>query len=94
MIGTEQSLSPALQEKLLTRSALRLGIDASTFDVVADNLRALEALWFNAFLQQYELFGPETDSLALYRAFRENAINAMLESEDPRGETYTATAPF
>jgi hypothetical protein len=79
MIGTEQSLSPALQEKLLTRSALRLGIDASTFDVVAENLRAFETLWFNAFLQQYELFGSDTDSLALYRAFREDRINALLD---------------
>ena len=81
MMEMEQSLSPALQEKLLTRSALRLGIDASTFDVVAENLRALENLWFRDFLKSGFRSGmPERDVYA-YRAYREARIQALLEPE-------------
>jgi hypothetical protein len=79
MIGTEQSLSPALQEKLLTRSALRLGIDASTFDVVAENLRTLETIWFWNFINSELYSGMEERDVACYRAYREDRINALLD---------------
>lgn len=81
MMGLEHSLStPEQQANLLTRAALRNGIDAATFEVVADNLRALETLWLNSYLQSYG--NPGFGSIEDYRAHRQRAITALLDDKE------------
>jgi hypothetical protein len=81
----EHSLStPEQQANLLTRIALRNGIDASTIDAVASNLRSLEKIWFLTYLRT--LADPPPDKLPYadldaYHKFRAAAIASLLESE-------------
>jgi hypothetical protein len=84
MMGLEHSLStPEQQANLLTRVALRNGIDASTIDEVASNLRSFEKIWFQTYLRSLgdppPEHHPEYASLDAYRAWRVAAIRALLD---------------
>lgn len=78
MIRLEHSLStPEQQANLLTRAAFRNGIDASTFDVVAENLRVIESNIMTAFLNDLRI----TDTGEPYHEYRLRHVTALLERE-------------
>jgi hypothetical protein len=78
MIEMEHSLStPEQKAILLTRVALRNDIDASALEAAASNLRSLETLWLNSYLQSYGK--PGFGSIEDYRAWRVAAIRALLD---------------
>jgi hypothetical protein len=78
MMEMEHSLSPELTEKLLVRSALRLGITAATFDRVARDLYQLEIGFYQNWLTD---FGSVSGNLVTYSEYRGNQIAALLEYE-------------
>jgi hypothetical protein len=80
MMGLEHSLStPEQQANLLTRAALRNDIDASALEAAASNLRSLEKIWFNIYLQTTSALARDGVNVEAYRAFRVAAIRALLD---------------
>jgi hypothetical protein len=82
MIGLEHSLSPTEQAKLLTRSALRLGITAATFDCVARDLHRLEIGFYQSWLTYVNELPPYATHPIPFDMWRAKAITALLEQEE------------
>lgn len=80
ILQLEHSLStPEQQANLLTRMALRNGIDASALETAASNIHSLGKIWFNTYLQTTSALARDGVNVEAYRAWRVAAIRALLD---------------